>query len=59
MPEIEHIGNKINYNQIRAIADSGSLKLRFSDTKTFETFEPEEAFQRNYIKLLKKLDMKN
>ncbi|MDC0366551.1 hypothetical protein OAM59_04245, partial [Pelagibacteraceae bacterium] len=31
LPEIEKINNKINYDQIRALADSESLKIRFSD----------------------------
>ena len=33
LPEIEQINNKFNYNQIRALADSESLKLKFSDKK--------------------------
>ena len=36
LPELEQINNKINFNNIRAIADSESLKLRFSD-KLVET----------------------
>ena len=55
LPEIEHIGNKINYNQIRAIADSESLKLRFSDTKTFETFEPEGSISKKLYKIAEKI----
>ena len=39
LPEIEQINNKINYSQIRALADSKSLKLRFSDYKTFKSYE--------------------
>ena len=31
LPEIQEIKDKINYNQIRALADSKSLKLRFSN----------------------------
>ena len=38
MPEVEQVDNKINYNQIRALADSKSLRLRFSDNKTFKLF---------------------
>ena len=30
LPEIERINNKINYSQIRALADSESLRIRFS-----------------------------
>ena len=59
LPEIEQVNNKINYNQIRALADSESLKLRFSDNKTLNLMNPKETSQRNYIKLLKKLDLKN
>ena len=40
LPEIEQINSKINYNQIRAIADSESLKLRFSNKKTLKFYEP-------------------
>ena len=36
LPEIEKINNKINYDQIRALADSESLKLRFSNINTFK-----------------------
>ena len=41
LPEVEQVNNKINYNQIRALADSKSLRLRFSDNKTFKSFEPD------------------
>ena len=47
LPEVEHINNKINYNQIRALADSKSLRLRFSDNKTFKSFEPEGNISKN------------
>ena len=40
--------NKINYDQIRAIADSESLKLRFSDTKTFKSFESHQSSKLMY-----------
>ena len=33
LPEIEQINNKINFKQIRALADSKSLKIRFSKEK--------------------------
>ena len=36
LPELSSINNKLNYNQIRAIADSKSLRHRFSDLKTFK-----------------------
>ena len=40
LPELSSIDNKLNYNQIRAIADSKSLRHRFSDSKTFKQYEP-------------------
>ena len=33
LPNLERISNKINYEEIRAIADSKSLRLRFSNKK--------------------------
>ena len=36
LPELISINNKLNYSQIRAIADSKSLRHRFSDFKTFK-----------------------
>ena len=38
LPELSPINNKLNYNQIRAIADSKSLRRRFSDPKTLLNF---------------------
>ena len=40
LPELSPINNKLNYNQIRAIADSKSLRHRFSDPKTYKQYEP-------------------
>ena len=40
LPEIEQVQNKINYDKIRAIADSKSLNYRFSNKKTLELYEP-------------------
>ena len=59
LPEIERVNDKINYTQIRALADSKSLRLRFSDNKTFKSYEPAGNISKNCIKLLKKLDVKN
>ena len=55
LPEIEHTNNKINYDQIRAIADSESLKLRFSDTKTFKSFEPNGNISKKMYKIAEKI----
>ena len=55
LPEVEHINNKINYNQIRALADSKSLRLRFSDNKTFKSFEPEGNISKKLYKIAEKI----
>ena len=55
LPEVEQINNKINYNQIRALADSKSLRLRFSDNKTFKSFEPEGNISKKLYKIAEKI----
>ena len=55
LPEIERINNKINYNQIRALADSKSLRLRFSDEKTFKSYEPDGNISKKLYKIAEKL----
>ena len=51
LPEIQQINNKINYNQIRALADWKSLKLRFSDDKTFKSYEPDGNISKKLYKI--------
>ena len=55
LPEIEQVNNKINYNQIRALADSESLRLRFSDKKTFKSYEPEGNISKKLYKIAEKI----
>ena len=55
LPEIENIDKKINYNQIRALADSKSLKLRLSDNKIFKTFEPQGNISRKLYEIAEKI----
>ena len=55
LPEIEKINNKINYSQIRALADSKSLKLRFSDYKTFKSYEPDGNISKKLYKIAEKI----
>ena len=55
LPEIENIDKKINYNQIRALADSKSLKLRLSDNKIFNTFEPQGNISRKLYEIAEKI----
>ena len=55
LPEIEKINNKINYNQIRALADSESLRLRFSNSNIFKTYEPEGSISKKLYKIAEKI----
>ncbi len=55
LPEIEQTKNKINFNQIRALADSESLRFRFSDAKIFKTYEPEGNISRKLYKIAEKI----
>ena len=51
LPEIEQVNNEINYNQIRALADSKSLELRFSEEKIFKIYEPEGNISKRLYKI--------
>ncbi len=55
LPDIEQSNNRINYSQIRALADSESLKLRFSDYKTLKSFEPEGNVSKKLYKIAEKI----
>ena len=55
LPAIEKINNKINYGQIRALADSKSLKLRFSDSKIFKLHEPDGNISKKLYKIAEKI----
>ena len=55
LPEIEKINNKINYDQIRALADSESLKIRFSDDNTFKSYEPIGNISKKLYKIAEKI----
>ncbi len=55
LPEVEQINNKINYNQIRALADSESLKLRFSNDKTFRFYEPKGNISKKLYGIAEKI----
>jgi cobaltochelatase CobT len=55
LPELSPVNNKLNYNQIRAIADSKSLIHRFSDPKTFKKFEPEGNISKQLYRISEKI----
>ncbi len=55
LPELSQINNKLNFEEIRAIADSKSLNLRFSDNKTFKKYEPKGNISRKLYKISEKI----
>ena len=55
LPELSSINNKFNYNQIRAIADSNSLRHRFSDSKTFKQYEPDGNISKQLYEISEKI----
>ena len=55
LPDLSQIKDKLNYNQIRAIADSKSLRFRFSDVKTFKEYEPEGNISKQLYRISEKI----
>ena len=55
LPELNSINNRLNYNQIRAIADSKSLRYRFSDPKIFKQFEPDGNISKQLYRISEKI----
>ena len=55
LPELGQINNKLNFNQIRAIADSKSLNFRFSNDKTFKQYEPNGNISKRLYKISEKI----
>ena len=55
LPEILEINKKINYDQIRAVADSESLRLRFSNEETLKSFEPEGNISKKLYRIAEKI----
>ena len=55
LPEVDQINNKLNFDQIRAIADSKSLNFRFSDNKTLKEYEPGGNISKKLYKISEKI----
>ena len=55
LPEVQQINNKINYNQVRALADSKSLRLRFSNNKVFKSHMPEGNISKKLYEIAEKI----
>ena len=55
LPDLEFNQNKINFDEIRAVADSKSLKLRLSNNKTLKKFEPEGNISKRLYNISEKI----
>ena len=55
LPSPQKMNNSINYDEIRAIADSKSLNFRFSNLKTFKKFEPKGNISKKLYEIAEKI----
>ena len=55
LPNIYQANNKINFEEIRAIADSKSLKFRFSNDKTLKKYEPKGNISKKLYNISEKI----
>ena len=55
LPDLNTLNNKLNFKEIRAIADSQSLMVRFSDEKIFKNYEPEGNISKRLYKISEKI----
>ena len=55
LPELSQINNRLNFNQIRAIADSKSLNFRFSNDKIFKQHEPTGNISKKLYEISEKI----
>jgi len=55
LPELEEVNNKINYSQVRAVADTEALKLRHSNKNTLKLYEPNGNISKKLYKIAEKI----
>ncbi len=54
LPNLDTL-NKLNYEEIRAVADSKSLRFRFSNKKTLKKYEPEGNISKKLYDISEKI----
>ena len=52
LPRIDPVSKDLNYEEIRAIADSKSLRFRFSNNETLKKYEPTGNISRKMNQLI-------
>ena len=55
LPEIDPVSKDLNYEEIRAIADSKSLRFRFSNNETLKKYEPTGNISRKLYDISEKI----
>ena len=55
LPNLNSLNNKLNFEEIRATADSKSLMVRFSDEKIFKNYEPKGNISKRLYKISEKI----
>ncbi len=55
LPDLQKISNTVNYEEIRAIADSKSLNHRFSNKKTLKKYEPKGNISKKLYSISEKI----
>ena len=55
LPNVDQTNNKLNFDEIRAIADSKSLRHRFSDEKILKKHEPDGNISRKLYNISEKI----
>ena len=55
LPAIEQLNNILNYEEIRAVADSKSLQIRFSNEKTLKKYEPKGNISKKLYNISEKI----
>tara|TARA_B100001121_G_scaffold274881_1_gene262898 strand:- start:6 stop:1817 length:1812 start_codon:yes stop_codon:yes gene_type:complete len=55
LPDLSLLGKKLNYEEVRAVADSKSLRYRFSNKKIFDKYQPEGNISKKLYKISEKI----
>ena len=55
LPDLDKLSNNVNFEEIRAIADSKSLQLRFSNKETYKKYEPKGNISKKLYKISEKV----
>ena len=55
LPNLDYINDKINFEEIRALADSKSLNIRFSNKKILKKYEPKGNISKKLYNISEKI----